>query len=130
MAGWTLSEAEIAQAPVPEIVALSIMQLSAYNRADLEAFCACYHEDIAVLEADGSVRLRGMTAFRERYAGLFSRFTEVQAEVDARLHLGTHVVERERWSRRDAQTGEVSAGWVLVRYTLRDGKIGIAEFLP
>ena len=113
----------------PLILRLSREQLDAYNRADLDAFCACYHPEVAVLEEDGTVRSRGMEAFRERYAGLFGRFEAVRAEVTERLLLGRHVVERERWSRRDRQTGEVSAGEVIVRYTERDGRIAIAEFL-
>ena len=113
----------------PLIVRLSRAQLEAYNRADLDAFCACYAEDVTVLEPDGNVRLRGMADFRERYAGLFRDFVGVEAHVDARLVLGPHVVEHERWSRTEAATGRTTSGEVLVRYTERDGRIAIAEFL-
>jgi hypothetical protein len=113
----------------PLVLQLSRAQLQAYNRADLDAFCACYHPEVRVLEADGTVRSQGMEAFRARYAGLFADFEAVYAEVDARLLLGAHVVERERWSRRHRLTGEVSSGEVLVRYTERDGTIAVAEFL-
>jgi uncharacterized protein (TIGR02246 family) len=112
-----------------EVVALSIRQLSAYNAADLDAFCACYHPDVRVLEADGTVRTQGMDAFRARYAGLFSDYRDVRAEVDARLTLGPHVVEHERWERTHRQTGEHTAGEVLVRYTARDGRIALVAFL-
>lgn len=112
-----------------EVVALSIRQLAAYNAADLEAFCACYHPDVRVLEADGTVRTQGMEAFRARYAGLFSEYRDVRAEVDARVTLGPHVVEHERWERTHRQTGAHTAGEVLVRYTARDGRIALAEFL-
>jgi hypothetical protein len=113
----------------PAILDLSTRQLDAYNRSDLDAFCACYHPAVRVLEWDGRVRLEGMDAFRERYDGLFRDYTDVQASVSQRILLGTHVVEHERWSRRERATGLVTSGEVIVRYTLLDGTIGIAEFL-
>jgi hypothetical protein len=113
----------------PEVVAMSRRQLEAYNAADLDAFCACYHPEVRVLEADGSVRTQGAEAFRARYAGLFADYRDVRAEVDGRLTLGPHVVEHERWTRTHRETGVRSAGEVLVRYTLRDGTIALVEFL-
>lgn len=113
----------------PLVLQLSRAQLDAYNRADVEAFCACYHQDVVVLGEDGAVTLRGMDAFRTRYAGMFASHDEVHAEVDARLLLPPHVVEHETWARRDRATGLRSSGEVLVRYTERDGKIAIVAFL-
>ncbi len=113
----------------PLVVQLAKRQLAAYNTADLDAFCACYHPDVKVLDADGVVTLAGMEHFRARYAGLFRDFEEVHAEVDMRVVLGAHVVEREQWSRRNRATGEVSGGTVLVRYTEREGTIAVAQFL-
>ena len=113
----------------PEVVALARRQLEAYNAADLDAFCACYHPDVRVLEADGTVRTQGMDAFRARYAGLFADYRDVRAEVDARLTLGPHVVEHETWMRTHRGTGVRSSGEVLVRYTARDGTIALVAFL-
>jgi hypothetical protein len=47
---------------------LAERQLSAYNDANLDAFCACYHRDVVVLDADGEVSLQGIEPFRSRYA--------------------------------------------------------------
>ena len=113
----------------PLVVELSRRQLDAYNRGDLDAFCACYHDAIRVLEPDGTVRIDGMSAFRARYAGLFRDYADVSATVAERMTLGAHVVEREHWSRRERATGTVTSGEVLVRYTERDGAIALAEFL-
>ena len=57
----------------PTVVRLATDQLTAYNAADLDAFCACYHEDVVVLDDDGSESLRGAEAFRARYAPMFAR---------------------------------------------------------
>lgn len=111
------------------VLQLATRQLTAYNAADLDAFCACYHSDVKVLDVDGAVTVQGMEAFRSRYAGLFRDFEDVHAEVDARVVLGPHVVEHEAWSRRNRATGEVSGGTVLVRYTEREGAIAVAQFL-
>ncbi len=110
------------------IVQLSMRQLEAYNNNDIDAFCACYHPEIVVLNADGKPTTEGMEAFRKAYGGLFERF-KVQATVTERLVLGPHVVERELWQ-RDERDGDLHQnGEVLVRYTLRDGLIGTAQFL-
>ena len=111
------------------VIELSRRQLDAYNRGDLDSFCACYHASIRVLEPDGTVRVDGMDAFRARYAKLFDDHDEVRATVSERMALGPHVVEREQWSRRARASGEVTAGEVLVRYTEGDGLIAVAEFL-
>lgn len=108
--------------------ALATAQLAAYNAADLDAFCACYHPDVTVLGADGDVRIQGLAAFRDRYEGLFRDFVDVRGTVDERLALGPHVVEREAWSRVDRATGVRTAGTVLVRYTEADGLLRWAQF--
>lgn len=110
------------------VLDLSAAQLAAYNRADIDAFCACFHPEVTVLDGEGTVTIAGMAAFRERYGTLF-RDQATVATVDARVHLGPHVVEREQWSRTHRVTGEVASGEVLVRYTEADGKLRWVEFL-
>jgi hypothetical protein len=110
----------------PSVVRLAIDQLAAYNAADLEAFCACYHDDVAVLDADGAVTVRGRTAFRERYRPMFAR-GQFGAHVDQRVQTGPHCVEREHYWRVEAD-GERVQGSLLVRYTERDGLIGTVQF--
>lgn len=115
--------------PASPVAELAARQLEAYNRADLEAFCACYHEKVRVLDEHGEARTEGLQAFREGYGAMFAKFREIHAEVDERLVLGPHCVDLERWSRLDPESGVRSEGVVLVRYTERDGKLAIVEFL-
>ena len=110
------------------VEALASAQLAAYNAADIDAFCACYHPEVAVLDHAGAPTILGLEAFRARYGALFAEWAP-SATVDARLSLGDHVVEREQWSRVHRTTGERSAGEVLVRYTEADGRIRWVEFL-
>ena len=106
---------------------LAARQLAAYNAADLEAFCACYHLDVVVFDG-AKESLRGRTAFRERYLGMFETWT-FGASVERRLSCGPHAVDEETWWRIDPETGERSEGEVLVRYTEREGLIGTVQFL-
>ena len=107
---------------------LADQQLSAYNLADLDAFCACYHRDIVMLDAEGEISLRGLDAFRARYADLFARGA-FGAEVPDRLVAGDHCVDLERYWRDDPDGGPQVKGELLVRYQLREGLIGLVQFL-
>ena len=110
------------------VVALATEQLRAYNAHDLGAFCACYHAVVKVLDADGKVGIQGIAAFREKYRPMFER-GGFGATIDARVAHDRHCVERETWWRKDPETGERKTGTLLVRYTERDGKIAVVEFL-
>ena len=111
----------------PTVVQLATRQLAAYNAADLDAFCGCYHDDIVVLDEDGSVSLQGAAPFRERYRPMFEQ-GNFGAPVDQRLHRGAHCVDAESYWRVGAD-GERTEGDVLVRYLARDGKIAVVQFL-
>ena len=110
-----------------EITTLAQRQLDAYNRADLDAFCACYHPDVIVRDAEGEVTLQGMTAFRARYATMFER-GGFGASVPQRISLGEHCVDYERYWRDATDERPRVTGEVLVRYCLRDGLIGEVQF--
>lgn len=108
--------------------ALADAQLAAYVAGDLSAFCACYADDVRVLDADGQVQLDGIEAFGARYAALFSS-GGYGATVHGRMFLPEHCVDLEQWWRIDPETGARIEGTVLVRYTVRDGRIRVVEFL-
>lgn len=112
----------------PAILSLSDAQLIAYNNRDIEAFCACYHEEVVVLDEAGNTSLTGLEAFRESYGKMFGAY-ELQAWITERICLAPHIVEKEYYQRRQLETGEESSGEVIVRYTERDGRIAIVEFL-
>jgi hypothetical protein len=88
----------------PLIASLSRRQLAAYNAQDIDAFCACFHRDVCVLDPEGNRTLQGHEAFRSRYLAMFTAHTDVFAEVTQRIVLGAHIVEFERWSRVERAT--------------------------
>lgn len=112
----------------PLVSELAEEQLHAYNAADLDAFCACYHSEIIVLSEEGEQVVSGSAAFKERYAPLFAKGSEAfGASVDMRVISGRHIVEREQYWRL-GEDGSREEGEVLVRYTERDGLIATAQF--
>lgn len=107
------------------IETLAVRQLAAYNDADLDAFCDCYHPAVVVFDGDARVA-EGITAFRERYRAKFEA-GGFGGTVSNRVVAGDHCVEHERWW-VDGPEGRVE-GELLVRYSLRDGRIGVVQFL-
>ncbi len=108
-------------------VELAARQLDAYNAGDLDAFCRCYHAEVEVWN-DREPACRGIDAFRARYRDLFERWA-FGATVSERVALGDHAVDLEHWWRVNPETGERTEGDLLVRYTVREGLIGVAQFL-
>lgn len=115
--------------PVPSVILLADAQLRAYNRRDTEAFCACFSDDVRVIDERGEVTVSGMEAFRERYQGLFEGWCEVGGHITGRLCLPPHVVEAETWCRRKTADADLESGQVIVRYTEKDGRLALVEFL-
>lgn len=104
---------------------LSDRQLDAYNRADLDAFCSCYAEDVRVYFGE-ELEIEGLADFRSRYEAKFAA-GNFGATVPRRLVLGSHCVDEEHyWSGLGTDRTE---GVLLVSYTLADGKISRVRFL-
>lgn len=110
-----------------KVLQLAKQQLDAYNEGDIDAFCACYHTNVTVLDEGGNTTMQGIEAFRQRYAQLFETFT-TNGTISHRVCLPPHVVEHEHWSRTNKETQEGSKGEVLVRYTEYEGLIYRVQF--
>jgi hypothetical protein len=73
-------------------------QVEAYNARDVEAFVACYAQDVAFEDAEGRVQASGRDEMRKRYSDLFESSPNLQAEVTSRIRVGAYVVDEERVS--------------------------------
>lgn len=71
-------------------------QVAAYNARDVEAFAACYAEDVTIEDADGNVLARGRAQLREQYAPFFAASPDLHAEIETRIRIGAHVIDEER----------------------------------
>ena len=80
--------------PSPEEVVQR--QLDAFNDHNLEAFLPLFAEDVVIHDlVDGSVVLRGIATFRDRYVRVFDERPLVRADLAGRLTLGSFVIDRE-----------------------------------
>ena len=70
--------------------------LETFNDHDLDAFLPLFAEDVLILDLlDGHEILRGMDAFRTRYARAFEDEPEIHAELLGRIVMGSIVIDHE-----------------------------------
>lgn len=75
---------------------LAQRQADAYNKRDLEAFCACYHPQIEVSRNMGEPpTLKGIEQFRESYRDRFEKSPQLHCEIKSRIVLENTVVDEE-----------------------------------
>ena len=99
---------------------LAQRQLDAYNSGDIDAFAACYAEDVQVWDLHtGELQYRGRARLIERYGALFARCPDLHAELTGRLALTHTAVDQER------VTGLIEGEVVhaIATYEVRDGLI-------
>ena len=79
--------------------ALVQAQLDAYNAHDLQAFIACYSDDIKIYRPPATEpALAGKAAFADFYATQRFNRPALQAQVLNRMVLGNKVIDHERIS--------------------------------
>lgn len=99
-------------------------QFNAYNLHDLEAFAACYAEDVKVYDFPGELRYEGHAELRKRYADLFARSPQLHAELANRITVGDVVTDHERV--RGLAEGRVLEAAAI--YEVKDGLIRTVRF--
>jgi hypothetical protein len=72
-------------------------QLEAYNARDIDAFTACFSEDVCIRELhDQTLIGDGLGALRELYIDLFQTCPELHAELLNRIERDAIVIDHER----------------------------------
>ena len=105
---------------------LAETQLTAYNARDLDAFCACFSDDVEVFDYPGKLTLKGMTVFRARYAERF-KAQGLVAKLLSRIVLGACAIDHERiWFRGPELSEPVEA---VAIYTVDAERIARVEFI-
>ena len=99
-------------------------QVAAYNARDVDAFAACYAEDVVIEDADRQVLARGRAQVRDQYGPFFAASPDLHAEIVARIRIGAHVIDEERLT--GAGAGPVHA---VAIYHVADGLIDRVQFL-
>jgi hypothetical protein len=101
-------------------IAIVQHQLDTYNARDIDAFAACFSDDVLVVDLDTMTpRCTGLAALRERYADAFRKWPQQRSAVMNRQALGEYVTDLEYI------TGVPDRGpyAMLAIYRVRDEKI-------
>lgn len=105
---------------------LAEAQLAAYNARDLDAFAACFADDVEVYDFPGVLNLKGREAFRARYAERF-KAEGLEAIAVHRAVIGSRVIDHERvWLEGRDRSAPID---LVVIYTVRDGFIARVDFI-
>jgi hypothetical protein len=112
--------------PAPGMRPVDIVQrqLDAYNAHDLDAFCACFADDVRTWRMpDTAPALAGKAALRAFYAEQRFAIPTLRAELLARIALGDKVIDHERVHGLRPEPSEVAA-----IYRIADGLIADVWF--
>ncbi len=105
---------------------LAERQLAAYNARDLDAFAACFAEDVEVYDFPGVLSLSGREAFRARFIERF-KSEGLEAIAVHRAVIGDRVIDHERvWL--DGREAGAPIDLVVI-YTVRGGLIARVDFI-
>ncbi|MFW6300477.1 MAG: nuclear transport factor 2 family protein [Oceanicaulis sp.] len=105
---------------------LAERQLAAYNARDLDAFAACFSEDVEVYDFPGVLSLSGRDAFRARFIDRF-KSEGLEAIAVHRAVIGSRVIDHERvWLEGRENSAPID---LVVIYTVRDGLIARVDFI-
>ncbi|HVJ63622.1 MAG TPA: nuclear transport factor 2 family protein [Bdellovibrionota bacterium] len=109
-----------------EMTAVVQDQLDAYNARDIDAFCACFHEEVEIYELyTGKLSGRGMAEFRARYQALFASSPLLHCELKSRIVLSSTVLDEEWVTGSQKYPNGIHA---VAVYAFRDGKIDRVTF--
>ena len=77
------------------ITAIVEQQVAAYNKRDIDAFVATYHDDVEIHYFPGGIAYSGKEKLKKTYTQLFNRVTCLSAKISNREIQGRFVVDTE-----------------------------------
>lgn len=99
-------------------------QFNAYNAHDLEAFLACYAEDVKIYDFPDQLRSTGLAEMRKNYGSFFAASPKLHAELVNRIVAGPVVIDHERVTGMSG--GRTAEGAAI--YEVKDGLIRTVRF--
>lgn len=103
-------------------------QVDAYNAHDIDAFAACYADNVTISDLSGKrPTIVGIPALKKAYAFLARVPKEFHVAITERVASGPTVVDRERVIGLPKDKGQPEA---IAVYEVRDGKIQNVWFPP
>jgi len=99
-------------------------QLAAYNAQDVDAFVACFAEDVVIEDGAGKAISTGRATMRENYARMFATYPQNRAEILHRIVQGQYVMDHERITGRTPEPY-----FAVAIYRIEEGLIRHVRFL-
>ena len=87
-------------------------QVVAYNARDIDAFVACFAEDVVIADGTGKAVISGSDVLRTSYSAMFNANPDLHAEIVTRVRAGGWTVDLERVTRSGA-TIEVLVAYLV-----------------
>ncbi|MDZ5473973.1 nuclear transport factor 2 family protein [Bacillus sp. 31A1R] len=84
-------------------------QLKAYNEKDIDAFMACYSEDVHVYAFPNIVRMSSNEEMRVHYKKLFDTYPNMNAEIVKRIEQHPYVIDHEKITGRKEEPFHATA---------------------
>lgn len=109
-----------------EALAAARAQLAAYNDRDIDAFAACYSEDVKVYSFPGKLTYQGRDILHERYGRMFEKATALHCTILSETVKGNKVIHEESVVRYDPDEEPVHA---VAIYIVEGGLITEVHFL-
>lgn len=110
-----------------ERVAIVQRQLDAYNRQDLDAFCACFHAEVEVRSLTSTkTSFNGIETFHQNYQTLFATFPQQFCQLKSRIVRDDAVIDEEIVMGRASHP---EGKHVVAIYAFRDGLIDRVWFV-
>jgi 4-carboxymuconolactone decarboxylase len=114
----------VPEAKKGDALAVAERQLEAYNKQDLDAYCACFATDCVVGTLNGAVTEKSREEIRTRYAKAFAQYPGNRARLVNRMVVGNTVIDHEDVSRGLG----LEQFEIIAIYTIKDGLIARVDF--
>jgi len=97
--------------------------IALFNERDLDAYMACFSEDVTMNNFPNKQQLKGQVAMRKSYAEFYENVPEVSVEVMNEMAVGNYVVYEEMESRGTKRNRQVTI------FDVAEGKIASMTFI-
>ncbi|WP_217895813.1 nuclear transport factor 2 family protein [Pseudoalteromonas ulvae] len=106
------------------------LQLQAYNKQDIVAFAATYHDDVEIHRFPGGLQYQGKDELIKRYGKKFAELKCLHASSLVRMIEGRFLVDHELAQSCSKTAGEVDRSIkVIAAYEVEDGLIKRVTFM-
>lgn len=113
-----------------QTIAIVDKQLDAYNKRDIDAFAATYHDDVEIHAFPGGLQYQGKDELIKRYGAKFSSLVYLNATSLSRIVNGNFLVDKERACSASSEPKDIDNDVVVIAsYQIENGLIKRVTFM-